>query len=475
MNLNSPTTEFALSTDFLGRLFDGIIHVRNGRVAWANDSAKKLLGLAENIEGAAIGQISPEAQGILSSREQGRFHFWRQRIDPATNISRRDLFVADTRWIAEEGDGASGQLIFRDASDLALVEKRLINTAFKDDSSGLLTSVGFVDLADTTFSRARKDDRLTLVVVMYIPDLINFEPEPVVHAGVVSDIAVRICYALRGNDLAAYLGESEFAIMLNNVAQLDQAMAVIKRIASRVSSPFQCKGTIVRLQALLGIAIYGVDGQAARPLMEAAARASAEGHLEDPGTYFAITFANKEIQWKSEREAVRAERLRREVLQGNAQFDIAIFHGEAGTACLISPVLPGFSEEEIWAAYELEGAAPNLVRAMIEHSANVTSDFFVFSYPERHGKIANNAMVMLAATRGIALSQYFSCPPDPSQPQAAEGLRIAARWNGTRSLPSLRAAGVSLLLIKETLGDPLLAAETAVAKQFFKVFTLRGD
>ncbi|WP_164932026.1 diguanylate cyclase [Janthinobacterium sp. 17J80-10] len=475
MNANTPITDFALSSDFLGCLFDGVIHVRNARVVWANDAARKLLGLAENIEGAAISQISPEAQGIMACGEQGRFHFWRQRIDPATNISRRDLFIADTRWIADEGGCANGQLVFRDASDLALVEKRLINTAFKDDSSGLLTAVGFVDLADTTFSRARKDDRLTLVVVMYLPDLINFELEPVVHAGVVSDIAVRICYALRGNDLAAYLGQSEFAIMLNNVAQLDQALAVIKRIASRVSSPFQCKGNIVRLQALLGIAIYGVDGQAAKPLMEAAARASAEGHLEDPGTFFSITFANKEIQWKSEREAVRAERLRQEVLQGNTQFDVAFFDGEAGSACLITPVLAGFSEEEIWAAYELESTAPNLVRAMIDHSSTVTSDIFIFSYPERHSKIGNNAMVMLAATRGLALSQFFSCPAEVAQLPAGEGLRIAARWNGNKSLSSLRSAGVSLLLVKEALDDPLLAAEVSVAKQFFKVFTLRAD
>lgn len=471
MTVNIPRTDFPLPTGFLSRLFDGVIHVRNGRMAWANEAAKKLLGLGDSIEGAALSQLSPEAQGILASCEQGRFHFWRQRIDPATNISRRDLFVADIQWLVDDRDSANGYLVFRDASDLALIEKRLVNTTFKDDSSGLLTAVGFVDLADTTFSRARKDDRFSIVVAMYIPDLINFETEPVVHAGMISDIAVRICYALRGNDLAAYLGQSEFAIMLNNVAQLEQALAVIKRIASRVSAPFESRGSIVRLRALLGIAIYGVDGQAAKPLLQAAARASAEGYLDEARSYFAITFANKEIQWKSERESVRAERLRQEVLLGQAQFDIAFFHGEEGKACLISPMLPGFSEAEIWAACELEDRAPLLVRAAIDHASTVECDFFAISYPERHSKIGNNAMVMLAAERGMALARFFSCHPDASDVQSREGLRIAARWDGTRSLPSLRAAGVSLLLLKDAAGDPLLAAETAVAKQFFKVFT----
>lgn len=463
--------DFAVSADFLGCLFDGVVAVRNGRVTWANDAAKKLLGVTDNIAGAALNQLSPEAEGIVGSADSARFHFWRQRIDPATSISRRDLFIADTRWIP--GQDNDGQLIFRDASDLAIVEKRLINTTFKDDRSGLLTAVGFIDLADTTFSRTRRPDRFSLVVAMYVPDLINFETEPVVHASVIRDIAVRMCYALRGNDLAAYLGQSEFAVMLNNVSQLDQALSVIKRFASRVSAPFEHKGSLVRLRALLGIAIQGLDGEGAKPLLQAASRASAEGSLEDSRHFYSITFANKDMQRKSERDAARAAQLRHHVLNGEIPFAFSYHQGEEGKACLICPALPGFSEQEIWAAHEAEDRAQNLVRQAIESAATIESDFFVISYPQQHSKIANNAMALLAAERAIPLTRFFSCHPDASWANNPGAQRLAARWDGKVSLSTLRTAGVTMLLVPDAGDDALLAAEISVARQFFKSFTCR--
>jgi hypothetical protein len=39
------------------------------------------------------------------------------------------------------------------------------------------------------------------------------------------------------------------------------------------------------------------------------------------------------------------------------------------------------------------------------------------------------------------------------------------------SLSTLRAAGVTLLLVSDVSNNPLLAAEAVVAKQFFKLFT----
>lgn len=471
MSATIISEESILSQDFLRHLFDAVLIVRNGRVTWANDSAKKLLGMADNVVGAALNQLSPEAEGILSSQNPARYHFWRQRIDPATNISRRDLFIADTRWIPDASAGVSGQLVFRDASDLAIVEKRLINTAFKDDRSGLLTQVGFVDLADTTFSRARKGDQLSMVIAMYIPDLTDYEIDPVIHSELIRDIAVRICYALRGNDLASYLGQSEFAVMLHNVAKLEQALAVIKRIAARVSAPFECKGKQVRLRALLGVSIHGVDGQAARSLLEAAARASAEGELEDARTYFAITFVNKEIQKILQQDMARVEFLRQEVVQGRIGFQHTFYQGEEGRACLIVPALTGYSEAEIWQMHEAEDQAQQLVQRAIASCASIASDFYVVSYPERHSRIGNNAMALFCAEHSMELFRFYSCHPDAVAGGEKQGARVAACWNGTVSLFSLKTSGVALLLVTGDAAHPLIVGEVALAKQFFKVFT----
>ncbi|WP_147383913.1 hypothetical protein [Noviherbaspirillum sedimenti] len=144
-------------------------------------------------------------------------------------------------------------------------------------------------------------------------------------------------------------------------------------------------------------------------------------------------------------QTVQMRRLR--ILLGRAQFVISFYESDEGRACLICQSLADFSEEEIWRAHESESLASDLVRRAIEFSSTVACDFFIFSYPERHSKIGNNAMVLLAAERDMTLARFFSCHPDASGEESREDLRSAARWNGRTSLPSLRAAGVSLLLV----------------------------
>lgn len=457
--------------DFLNQLFDAVILVKGGRVSWVNAAGKALLGVGDEIQGASLRLLSPEADEVFSSREKARYHFWRQRIDPVTHISRRDVFIADTRWLDASDGSLDGTLILRDATEVVILEKKLINTSFKDDRSGLLTAVGFAELAGNRFSRRRQQDGLTVMMALAAPELGNYEIQPAVHAEILRDVSIRIRDGLRGNDLAAYLGQNQFAIMLNYVPRLDLALSVAKRIAALVSAPFDCRGETVRLHTQVGIALLGTDGESTEPLLKAAQRACAECRIL-AGKYQAITFANKEIQKTAEYEAARAARIVEEIMLGHTRFDLLFFSSDMGRACLIRPSLPEFNEQEIWEAYEQEGMAADLVRTVIDRSSSVDCDYFVLSYPARHQKIGNNAMTLLAAERNMPLSRFFSCHPSipdalPYQPAAG----LAAVWDGSTSLSQLKAAGVALILAPVAEEQSLMNAELAVAKQFFKVFS----
>jgi hypothetical protein len=134
--------------------------------------------------------------------------------------------------------------------------------------------------------------------------------------------------------------------------------------------------------------------------------------------------------------------------------------------------LPDFSEEEVWEAYDQEGMAADLVRSAIERSATVESDFFVISYPAKFRKIGNNAMALLAAERNMPISRFYSCH-DALPVAAAPGhsVGLAAAWDGSVSLSQLKIFGVDLVLVPAASDNPILAAEVAVARQFFKVFS----
>lgn len=457
--------------EFLNLLFDGVIFVKGGRVAWVNEAAKRLLGASDDIDGASLRLLSPEADEVFSASEPGRYHFWRQRFDPVTNISRRDVFIADTRWIDQSKGSLDGTLVLRDATEVVILEKKLINTSFKDDRSGLLTPVGFAELAGNRFSRRRRQDGLTVMMALATPDLANFEGQPAVHAGILRDISIRIRDGLRGNDLAAHLGDGNFAVLLNYLPRLDLALVVAKRLASLISAPFECRGETVRLKTQVGIALLGTDGESTQPLLKAAQKACAEVCIPD-GKFFSIAFANKEIQRAAEHEAARVAKIAEEIMLGHTDFEVSYYKSDAGRACLIRPCLPEFSEEEIWEAYEQEGMAPDLVRAAIDRSSKVDCDFFVISYPARYRKIGNNAMTLLAAERNMSLARFFSCHASlPEAHPSASSSGLAAVWDGSVSLSNLKSAGVDLLLAPITEDNSLLQAELVVARQFFKVFS----
>lgn len=457
--------------DFLNQLFDGVIVVKAGRVSWLNDAAKLLLGVDGEIDGAALRLLSPEADEVFSSQESARHHFWRQRVDPATNISRRDVFIADTRWIDESNGSLDGKLILRDATEVVILEKKLINTSFKDDRSGLLTAVGFAELAGNRFSRRRQQDGLTVMIALSTPELASYEIQPAVHAGILRDISIRIRDGLRGNDLAAHLGNGQFSVLLNYVPRLDLALTVARRLASMISAPFESRGVTVRLQTKIGIALLGTDGDSTEPLLSSAQRACSEARIAN-GKYFAIAFASKEIQKTAEYEAARSERIVEEIMLGNTDFDLVYYESPEGRACLIRPCLKDFSEDEIWEAYGEEGMAADLVRAAIDRASSIESDFFVISYPARFRKIGNNAMTLIAAERNMSIARFFSCHASlPETLESVSSAGLAAVWDGSISLTNLKLAGVNLLLAPITENNSLLQAEFMVAKQFFKVFS----
>lgn len=455
--------------EFLNHLFDGVIIVQNGRVAWANEAAKNQLGIDGEIEGTSLRLLSPEADAIISTNEQGRHHFWRQKVDPVTNIPRRDAFVADTRWFDESNGNLDGKLVFRDASEVVMLEKKLVNTAFKDEKSGLLTAVGFSELAGRRLSRQRKEDGMTILLQVAVPDLAKYENNAVVHDGVLRDVSIRIQQSLRGSDLAAHLGHDQFSVLVFNIFRLDLSLVVAKRFASLVSAPFECCGVTERLHARIGIAFFGVDGDSVQSLQKAASRAC-NSAFPAPGSFYSIAFANLEIQNKAEYEAARAERIVDEILGGAVYFEVCRFRNENERACLIRPALPDFGEEEIWNTYEQEGMAADLVRSVVDYAAKVEGDYFVLSFPARYRKIGNNCIALLAAERNLPISRYFSCHEALPETKAAGAVGLASVWDGMFSLCQLQAAGVTLLLAPEMADNPLINDEIQVAKRFFKVF-----
>lgn len=107
---------------------------------------------------------------------------------------------------------------------------------------------------------------------------------------------------------------------------------------------------------------------------------------------------------------------------------------------------------------------------MVEYAApECDSNFIVLSYPRRNEHLARNAMFLARAAHPDCPG-WYSCFVDPDH--KASHTRQAARWDSAgATLTTLAVSGVELLLLRNGESHhPVFAAETRLARQFFKVF-----
>jgi diguanylate cyclase (GGDEF)-like protein len=83
-------------------------------------------------------------------------------------------------------------------------------------------------------------------------------------------VAGRLAACTRGADTACRYGGDEFVIMLPEIDGQESAAAVAQKIRARLAAPFDVDGSVITLTASIGTAVYPVDGQNYRDLINQA-------------------------------------------------------------------------------------------------------------------------------------------------------------------------------------------------------------
>jgi diguanylate cyclase (GGDEF)-like protein/PAS domain S-box-containing protein len=144
-------------------------------------------------------------------------------------------------------------LNYRDITERALYEERLSQQAFHDALTSLPNRALFQDRLEHALRQ-----RGQTVGLLFI-DLDNFK---VVNDGLghdagdqlLCDVAQRLAGCLRDGDTLARLGGDEFTVLMPAIADAHDAVAVARRIESRLKPPFELPGQSVFVTASIGIA-----------------------------------------------------------------------------------------------------------------------------------------------------------------------------------------------------------------------------
>jgi diguanylate cyclase (GGDEF)-like protein/PAS domain S-box-containing protein len=143
----------------------------------------------------------------------------------------------------------------RDVSERKQLEDQLTHQAYHDGLTGLANPTRFTQRVESALARGGGAD----VAVLFI-DLDDFKNvnDSLGHAAgdqLLIAAAKRLRTCLRPSDTAARFGGDEFAILLEDLAEVENAAAVASRVLDMLHQPFGLQGRTIPIKASVGVAV----------------------------------------------------------------------------------------------------------------------------------------------------------------------------------------------------------------------------
>ena len=164
------------------------------------------------------------------------------------------------------------------SSDITMIkehQKRLEHLAHYDALTQLPNRVLLADRMQLALAQAQRSGKL--LAVGYL-DLDDFKPinDSLGHeAGdqMLIEVAQRLRSCMRSGDTVSRFGGDEFALLLTDIDNVDEAERAASRILAALSAPFTLRGQVVNISASIGLTLYPHDGASPDTLLRHADQA----------------------------------------------------------------------------------------------------------------------------------------------------------------------------------------------------------
>ena len=155
------------------------------------------------------------------------------------------------------------------ALENARLYDQIRHQALHDGLTGLANRVLFRDRVEHAVERCRRNGGQ--VAILFV-DLDDFKTLNDTHGHargdeVLTAAATRVSEALRPSDTAARLGGDEFAVLIEDVVDEADALAVAMRLADALRRPLPLGHSTVRVAASIGVALGGAGGETTEDLL----------------------------------------------------------------------------------------------------------------------------------------------------------------------------------------------------------------
>jgi diguanylate cyclase (GGDEF)-like protein/PAS domain S-box-containing protein len=243
--------------------------------------------------------------------------------------ARRD----DAYWADELGFLRTAASLLSTGLQRIESERRLAYLAQFDPVTGLANRTLLADRFQRMIAQARRHGRLLGVLFIDLDDfkLVNDRLGHSAGDALLRQVAARVQGAVRSGDTVARISGDEFAVVLADLKQTDDAALVAQKVLELLSEPVTLGGEQTFVTASIGIAGFPGDGDTPDALLGAADAAMYRAKQSGRNTY---QFYTSEITRRTHARAQLAFELRRALERG--EFELAYqpkFDLASGEAC----------------------------------------------------------------------------------------------------------------------------------------------
>ena len=157
---------------------------------------------------------------------------------------------------------------FDRADEKKQADERIQYLATHDGLTGLPNRVMFTELLEQSIKSARRNGRTCAVLFIDLDrfKVINDSLGHTAGDSMLIEVANRLRICVRENDVVARLGGDEFVVILNDIADRDQAAVVARKILATLMPAMTLAGHECRTTGSIGIAVSPDDGTDAQTL-----------------------------------------------------------------------------------------------------------------------------------------------------------------------------------------------------------------
>lgn len=175
-----------------------------------------------------------------------------------------------TAPIVREGQVAGSVTAFHDVTERKEAQDRIRHLAHHDSLTGLPNRRLLTDRMNQSLAQARRFKRSMAVVFIDLDEFkcINDTLGHDVGDGLLKVVATRLKRCVRAGDTVSRTGGDEFVIILSEIARVEDAEVVVRKVLESVAFPIRVKKYTLHITASIGISLYPADAADAETLMK---------------------------------------------------------------------------------------------------------------------------------------------------------------------------------------------------------------